>query len=440
MSSHFAQSIARALGTTTTLSTESVDVDINIGNDAVVDEDGAIVSPLAPMTDEPIIEAQETDIAEEVGEVEETSDEIDSAEGDIETLESIQLQLEKSLTGEGLDTVSYEMLNIAMDSIYRKYGISASAVMPSMESFGEDRHGQTEISMEKVKDTLKSVKDGAVEFLKKLWFQIKQLAKNLVTLNFSMDKRLTALGKAASDPSLKAATGGKIKLHSAKKLVVDGRVPNKAVIIDYYAQLTTFCQKFGTIMEDYLSSFVRDLDIKQEWDKGGSTKLVDKVTGVVTDFSRLESNLHFQNPKFVKTEFGRGEGKSVVPGIKLVSTPNEGELNAEVDALTASEIQTVVKSIKLNIVNMKRIADLTDKKEIEKTVLELAKEHADSEVSSVEMTKQVRKALKDAISVHGKFLSYVSSVNKAMGAYCAQSLDSLKKSGKAADKKEPAAK
>ena len=439
MSSQFAQSIARALGTTTTLSTESVDVDINIGNDAVVDEDGAIVSPLAPMTDEPIVEAQETDIAEEVNEVEETSDEIDSAEGDVETLESIKIQLEKSLAGDGLDTVSYEMLNIAMDSIYRKYGISAAAVMPSMESFGEDRHGQTEISMEKVKDTLKSVKDGAVEFLKKLWFQIKQLAKNLITLNFSMDKRLTALGKAASDPKLKASAGGKIKLHSAKKLVVDGRLPNKSTIIDYYAQLTNFCQKFGTVMEDYLSSFVRDMDIKTEWEKGGSTKLVDKVSSVVTDFSRLESNLHFQNPKFVKTEFGRGEGKSVVPGIKLVSTPVEGEVSSEVDALTAGEIQTVVKSIKSNIANMKRIAELTNKKEIEKMVLEVAKENAD-EANSVEMTKQVRKALKDAISVHGKFLSYVSGVNKAMGAYCAQSLDSLKKSGKAEDKKEPEAK
>ena len=98
--------------------------------------------------------------------------------------------------------------------------------------------------------------------------------------------------------------------------------------------------------------------------------------------------------------------------------------------LTAGEIQTVVKSIKSNIANMKRIAELTNKKEIEKTVLEVAKENAD-EANSVEMTKQVRKALKDAISVHGKFLSYVSGVNKAMGAYCAQSLDSLKKSGKA---------
>src|SRR5699024_5267116 len=137
-------------------------------------------------------------------------------------------------------------------------------------------------------------------------------------------------------------------------------------------------------MEDYLSSFVRDMDIKTEWEKGGSTKLVDKVSSVVTDFSRLESNLHFQNPKFVKTEFGRGEGKSVVPGIKLVSTPVEGEVSSEVDALTAGEIQTVVKSIKSNIANMKRIAELTNKKEIEKMVLEVAKENAD-EANSVEM-------------------------------------------------------
>ena len=116
--SSLAQSLARSLNTRTSL--ESVDVDVNIGKDAILDEDGATVSSVAPATDEPIIEAQQTELAEEESDMGDTETSADEAEDDIETLESIQSTLENTLYRGGMDTVSYEMFGITMNHIYRK--------------------------------------------------------------------------------------------------------------------------------------------------------------------------------------------------------------------------------------------------------------------------------------------------------------------------------
>lgn len=430
MSSYFAQSIARALNTTTTLSTESVDVDINIGNDAVVDEDGAVISPLAPMTDEPIVEAQETALVEEVGEVEETSEEIDSAEGDIETLESIQLHLEKSLTGEGLDTVSYEMLNIAMDSIYRKYGITAAAVMPSMESFGEDRHGQTQVSMEKVTDTLKSVKDGAKEFLKKLWFQIKQLAKNLITFNFSMEKRLNAMAAAAKGIPGNVSAGD-IKLYSAKRLLVKGKLPAKNELIRDYDDIVAASKDYGQRMGNYIQTFVENQALILRSDKDNSdqmAKVRESANALAEPFGKLTDMLVFQDAEIVVTTFGRGEDKSVFPGIKLKTAPApEGEVSNTIAPLSPAEIIAMTAKIKTANANFKAMADTTNNKSVEKLILELAGKDAEH-FETVKATREVKKAIKDAISVHGRMMSYFNGVSKAMSDYCAQSLSAYKNS------------
>lgn len=436
MSTYFAQSLARALNTTTTLSTESVDVDINIGNDAVTDEDGAIISPLAPETDEPIIEAQETQIAEEIGEADETETELDSAEEDIETLESIHNYLGKSLDGGGLDTVSYEMLNITMDHIFRKYGIATAAVMPSMESFGDDKVGQTQISMEKVREAYDNVKAGAGAFLKKLWFQIKKIIGSLIKLNWTMDRRLDAMIKAAGglDSNAKA---GNIKLYAAKRLLVGGKLPSKRTLITNFSSIVKAVQMYGIAADSYFRIFAdQQAAILSATDsEEDKTNLAEKTTNAVKAYDQLKGILIFQDAELVVTTRGVGEGKSLFPGIKLKTTPAPADINADIEALSPSEIKDLARNIKTANANFKALDKTTNNKALETLILKLA------DKKDGKLTKEIKRSMKDAVSVHQRMMNYFAGVSKGMADYCAQSLNEYKKTDKAgkAGKATPAA-
>ena len=434
MSLYFAESVARALNTTSTLSLESVDVDINIGQDAILDEDGAITSPLAPGTDEPIIEAQETELAEETNAIGDTEEELDNAEADVETLESIQIQLGKAIENGGLDTVSYEMLNITMDHIYRKYGIATANVMPSMEAFGDDKVGQTQVSMEKVGTTISSIAAGAAEFLRKLWFQIKQMIMNIIKLNFTMDKRLDAMIKAArAVPG--DATAKTIKLYSAKRLLVGGKLPSKQNLISNYAKIVKASQTYAVASDDYFEVFTKQqAAILNATDTDESkSDLAQQAATVANRFDQLKSILLFQDAELVVTSRGVGEGKSLFPGIKLKTTPAPDNVNSEIEPLSPAEVVTLAGNIKVANANLKALSKTTNNKTTETLILKLAGK------TDGKLTKEVKAALKDAVTVHGRMIGYFNGVSKAMADYCAQSLSAHSKP-KAAAKADDAAK
>ena len=435
MSTSLAQSLARTLNTRTSL--ESVDVDVNIGQDAIVDEDGAVTSPLAPLTDEPIAEAQQTELAEEEGDIIETEGEAEDTDSDIETLESIQIALESSLGKGGLDTVSYEMFGLTMDHIYRRYGIEAQAVLPSMESFADDAHATTVVSMEKVKDTLKSVKEGAVQLIKKLWFHLKSFIANLFKFNFTMLKRAQALNKAAAALNDDKQRGD-IKLFSAKYLMIDGKVGEKSKIMSTYMegnkndiyltfanQIDTFA-KIAEIMVEATSGEKVDKEVIKaaQESQRGADKLIS-----------LSNSLRFSNARFVKKEFGVKGDKAIFPGVKLEmdKTPDRGPDSEgyKVKPLTCSEIVKVTDQIVRTVEFLKEYDKKSKKEYVEKVIVnKLPKLDDSKEAADVKLKGAVKKAIRYELSLHSKYLSYVSKVNKSMLDYCGQSLQAIKKDAK----------
>ena len=101
------------------LGVESVDIDINIGDEKpLTDDAGAIASPIAE-DGEPLAEAQQVDLAEEENEVEDTSDNIDDADQDVETLESLISVLQMGLENNSTDPALFKAVNVTMDHIAR---------------------------------------------------------------------------------------------------------------------------------------------------------------------------------------------------------------------------------------------------------------------------------------------------------------------------------
>lgn len=446
MSNSLAQSLARKLNTTTTLSMESVDVDVNIGQDAIVDEDGAALSPLAPATDEPIVEAQQTELVEEESEMDSTDLEDEAAESDIETLESIQLHLAKSLEHGGLDSVSFEMFGLTMDHIYRKYGIASQDVLPSMESFNNDALGQTTVSMEKVRDTMRSVKEGAVQLIKKLWFQLKEFLKGLFTFNLTAKKRASALIKAARELNDDTARP-EIKLFNAQYLLIDGKVPEKSALINGYqevAQSSTEITKTLSAQTKAYGQLVNHALRTKSDDKSEET-LASEADVIINYAEKLVSTsnkLVFSNAHFEAVKFGVGEGKSLLAGTKLIvdKAPKRGgdSEGYKVKPLTCSEIQKLARMVEGMCDTLTTFDKSYDKKVMENIVvkeLPMLEEDKDGKVKEFKVSRQIKKGIKSELNLQRKYLSFIGKVNKAALDYCAQSLSAIKKDAPKKDDK-----
>lgn len=436
MSTSLAQSLARTLNIQTSL--ESVDVDINIGQDAIVDEDGAAVSPLAPLTDEPIIEAQETELAEEENEISATESEADDADADVETLESIQIALESAIDRGGLDTVSYEMFGLTMNHIYRRYGISSENVLPSMESFNEDALGQTEISMEKVKQTLSAVAEGATQLIKKLWFQFKEFLKGMFTFSLSLRKRADAVSKRADAAKDNTAPKDKIKLYSARHLTIDGKVPEKSALISGYEKATKATLSLTSVLKPYIdanSEMIREAVDNDGMDVTKFDTLNSKVEQAGKRFMDLQSMFVFGNVVFESTLFGGENNKHAVAGIqvKYDKAPERGadSDNYKVDALSPTEVKNICKNIVDCCDEIDEISKLYTKSNLEKSIIRLSdtkdKKESGDKGDSKTNRKEIKKAVRALIGTQGKIVRYVTNTNKAMLDYCAQSLQATTK-------------
>ena len=438
MSKSLAESLARKLKTTTTLSMESVDVDVNIGQDAIVDEDGAALSPLAPATDEPIIEAQQTELAEEESELETTDSEVEDSEADVETLESIQLHLQKSLEHGGLDTVSYEMFGLTMNHIYRKYGIEATDVMPSLESFNEDNLAQTTVSMEKVGETLASIKEGATQLIKKLWFQLKKFLSNLKNLGFGLKKRAQALSKAAGAVN-GGMTGSEIKLFSAKHLLINGKLPDRSALIKTYKNMVNGSQSIESVIGSLTqanANLVTDILNAKKDDQASADKVISASNSANEAFKEVNKFLVFKDAKFDFTQYEGSKGRRIqMVNVKLVTAkaPERGADSEgyKINPLSASEVKEVADLVVKSVNGLEKMMGLFDKGNLEKSVLKLS-DQKDDEAKDKDDIKMAKKAIRSMINLQGKLVSYINVTNKAMLDYGIQSLQAAKK-GKEVD-------
>lgn len=421
MNKSLSQALARTLGTST-VGLESVDVDINIGTDIATDEDGAPLSSMVEETNEPIIEAQETTIAEENENINTMDSDSEASEDDIETLESIQLNLQKSLDHGGLDTVSVEMFNITMNHVYRKYGISSSNVMPSMESFEADRLGQTQLALERVEISLESIKDNVTKMLKALYKRVMNFIKTVSKFCLDVSKRAKATVARA-----KAARGGKVTTSNetvsppnAHRLVPTGKntVTSQAMISDYNSRATVLNEYKRMVDElsDYLQSRVYAA-------KNGTYKPGDNAT-IVSSVERAMKALPNQGLILLEAPADGG-----IPKIefKMPPVPN-GDTAIALPCLSVDDVVVLATQAEKCAGIIGTMGNGVTDNKTEKAVIELGYIADNSSDPAVKKDiAELQKFARSTLNVASRGVSHFANINKTVVDWCFASLSTVAK-------------
>lgn len=422
------------------LGVESVDIDINIGDEKpVTDDAGAIASPIAE-DGEPLAEAQQVDLAEEENEVEDTSENIDDAEQDVETLESLISVLQMGLENNSTDPALFKAVNVTMDHIARKRGFVATAFMPSMEAYGANPQVSMEEAAEKSKSMLSTLKSGAADLIAKLWYQVKKFCFNVAQfLRGRVKSRAESLIKQADKMNQPVK---KIKVYNTKLLKYGEKgIATPAEMKNLVNNLFNNAGKIVDLVSLTTTKLAEDIAAGKSSDDNQLAQLAAKLNSKEAK-PNGELYLGFGNATiaFVGTQVSgtekNGDTFSVtkLSGAKLVIPGNKSD-DVETTSASQSEVKElcgyVVRLIELT--TTKGIKMFNDRK-LEKTVTENiktaqgaavmgSKTLADTEKSIAAFKNEdYKKAVKVMIKLQNDLISYYGQVCKALVDFCAQSV------------------
>lgn len=422
------------------LGVESVDIDINIGDEKpVTDDAGAIASPIAE-DGEPLAEAQQVDLAEEENEVEDTSDNIDDAEQDVETLESLISVLQMGLENNSTDPALFKAVNVTMDHIARKRGFVATAFMPSMEAYGANPQVSMEEAAEKSKSMLSTLKSGAADLIAKLWYQVKKFCFNVAQfLRGRVKSRAESLIKQADKMNQPVK---KIKVYNTKLLKYGEKgIATPAEMKNLVNNLFNNAGKIVDLVSLTTAKLAEDIAAGKPTNDNELAQLAAKLNSKEAK-PNGELYLGFGNATiaFVGTQVSgtekNGDTFSVtkLSGAKLVIPGNKSD-DVETTSASQSEVKElcgyVVRLIELT--TTKGIKMFNDRK-LEKTVTENIKIAqgaavmnssglADTEKSIAAFKNEdYKKAVKVMIKLQNDLISYYGQVCKALVDFCAQSV------------------
>lgn len=438
------RTIAKNLGVKTSL--EDFDVDVNIGTtETEVDENGAQLSPVTS-SGELTPEAAEVEVTEEVQETEELDEQGEELEEDVETLESLKLVLEKSLSQGGLDTVSAEMFNITLNTVLGKHGIKTTDVVPSMEDFGDNRYHSTQVSMEKVGEALKSFGQGVKNVLKQIWQQVKKLVFTIVqAFKGGLVKRAEAL-KAKAHTARKEGWVSKekqIKLYAASKLENEGKVGNLKELSDNFVKLVgaykNMTDSYKNLAErgidEVLTKSGKGINVQQTWAELVKTDVLGEIKS--TGFGPFKSQealvkapLYFGNAVI---ELNVETGKVKLTKENKLSRANEGESQMAA-TMSLSDILQVCEVVGKVKDTLSSLEGVYNNKALEKKVTEIADAKSKAQADAADDAKtpaltgeQAAGMFRAFISFGGQMASHLSGVNKAMLDYAAQSMSQYSK-------------
>lgn len=418
------------------LGVESVDIDINIGDEKpVTDDAGAIASPIAE-DGEPLAEAQQVDLAEEENEVEDTSENIDDAEQDVETLESLISVLQMGLENNSTDPALFKAVNVTMDHIARKRGFVATAFMPSMEAYGANPQVSMEEAAEKSKSMLSTLKSGAADLIAKLWYQVKKFCFNVAQfLRGRVKSRAESLIKQADKMNQPVK---KIKVYNTKLLKYGEKgIATPAEMKNLINTLFNNAEKIVNMVSLTTTKLAEDIAAGKSTNDNELAQLAAKLSSKEAKPGG-DLYLGFGNASIVFTGLQvESPQKSVVTtlsGVKLVIPGNKSD-DVETTSANQSEVKElcgyVVRLIELT--TTKGIKMFNDRK-LEKTVTENIKKAqgaavmnssglADTEKSIAAFKdKDYKQAVKAMIKLQNDLISYYGQVCKALVDFCAQSV------------------
>lgn len=336
----FAQSLAQDMGTTTSF--EDFDVDINIGdghdNLSPVDEDG-----------DPTAEASQVEVNEQESLVEEVNSVAEQAEADVETLESIYIALDNSLDNGGLDNISYEMFNISFDSVLRKYGIRSEQVIPSLESFGQDREYQTRVSMERAQGAMSKAWKFTKDVTARIWYEVKKLVNKIVKVFApAVDKRARKLLERVKDLDKLKDDSKKLHLYNTKLLMSGGKFLKYDDIRKYYENMFNMIKGVHDNGDEVFDSLIAQS--AENKDKTYATKLIKNMFGVLPNREDIKRGGHLFELMFgdarLEVRYAEDEGNSKGM-LRSISLKREGpdSINAPKDGTNPSKFEVDILKI-----------------------------------------------------------------------------------------------
>lgn len=407
------------------LGLESVDIDINVADSANTDDNGALLSPVES-DGELNVEAQQTEIVEDSNEIESDVEDVEESMTDTETLESLYFALERSLNRGGLDTASFEMVNITVDHIMRKHGIGANDLLPSMESFSSDARAQTIISMEKIGEIAKNIKNTVADFIAKIWTKIQRLFKSIAGLfNNKLAKRAKAISEKTKSSEDHFRKGKKVQVLNSHYLVSGSGITASGVVkgietfgsVAYeWANMTT--QMVKNSVKTYSTTFTNNKENAAEH----LLKDLLKPKKLTYDLGIAKASIVFKAGSVPPGPEGPNYRIIHYTGDLKVDAVEDNSRGAnQLDALLNSDIENIVKAV------MELAKDITEiDKEVHSVDFKEINKMLKGEGASMAVRFVYERAFKHAVTVAQKLFSKVSStsikVSKAALDWCAASL------------------
>jgi hypothetical protein len=378
---------------------------------------------------------------EEVAEVTEAGIEVIEAEDDVEELyeiaeglESIVASLESAIEDGGLDTQAAVFMQHAVDGYTTRVGMEATAIVPSLESFGgaSGKAAATTISLEGIKETIK-----------KIWQAIKNAiakaiaaVKNFFAKIFGGVKKLKERSKALRSEvkklgNKKVKTDAKLKVPGANTLRFNKKVDAKSIAtgmdklvqalekkeltqsaITYYDQIATVLDKGEELAKDGEEKFMAALAKGKE--SIASMKSVISL-GLMSGDATLE--VVKTSEEGIETvgipTLTKGKGGDIEEG-KEESVPKADELEAILRG-----VDKVIKAIESKDGIVKNIITARDRaiKAGDKLAQKAADGKIDRYIKGAKVQVAMRMAARDAVRPVTQLSQHGFSVARAGLAY-----------------------
>lgn len=329
-------------------------------------EDDALFDTELVVSPDDTVEQEIAETAEAFGEAEQGGDDVIELGEISEGLESIVASMEACMEDGGLTPQAALFMQHAVNGYTQRLGLSASAITPSMESFGgaSGQAAATTISME-----------GIGETLKKIWMAIKNAVSKAIAAvrNFfakifggvaKLKQRADALEKAVSE--LSADGKGKMKVPSANTLrfkgkantgdIINGLKATKKMGDSVYGEVVTQAQGFykqavdkvlnRADLNDGAEAEIKSALGKAEGDIHTVYAKVTNVTNVVSGDAVFKAS-HTGN-----AEAGAQSGSTVPALVKGYGFKAVDDAGHEIDVPKKAELQSILSEVKGLIAQM----------------------------------------------------------------------------------------
>lgn len=177
---------------------------------AIEEDSTQITEPIPKVEEEKVdvnqnaaeTEAAASEITEQTSEISEVEEATTDAQGEAETLGSIQNTLTNAADSEeGIEPKTLEIAQIAIEAIYERLGFKARKALPSLEGLTQkdDFKDAARLTIESISDSVKKIWQAILKAFEMIAEKIKEFYHTFTQNRDALIKRIQAVKKAAED-------------------------------------------------------------------------------------------------------------------------------------------------------------------------------------------------------------------------------------------------